>query len=93
MSLSHILKAASITSEMIDRRDTLKRLYGDRYAERTKDARVIVHGIAKRDGKSILEAALWIARRAVEDGNGGAVNVVIAVAVDLCEVEDATRRH
>ena len=83
MSLKNLLTAATVTAEMIERRDRCKELYGSDYALKIKLAQDIVKSVAAQHKLSILEAALKICKTAVEDGHGSAVNMVIAAAVDL----------
>lgn len=43
----------------------------------------------QNESKSILDVGLEVVRKAVEDGHGGAVTLVIAAVVDLIEEEAA----
>ena len=86
--MSSFFNAAFVSVEMVSRRDRLKELYGDQYANATKDARRIVQGIAERDGKTLLSAGVWVCEQAILGGNGGVVKFVIAATVDLCEEKD-----
>lgn len=83
-----MIKALRLTADMIERRDTVKRMYGDRYEEAVGKAKKIVSGIADRDGKTVMQAALFIANKSVIDGHGEAVNMIIAAAVELREEKD-----
>jgi hypothetical protein len=83
-----MVKALRITADMIERRDFVKRLYGDRYESAVGEAKKIVSGIADRDGKTVVQAALFIANKAIIDGHGEAVSMIIAAAVELCEEKD-----
>lgn len=67
--MSQFVRAAVIGMEMIDRRNALRTLHGDRYAELTRDAKAIVKAEAKLRGVSILDAALAIAKQAEDDGD------------------------
>lgn len=85
MSLESILKAATISAEMIERRDRCKQVYGNAYPSAVNVAKAIITANTKQGKLSILEAALKICVQAVKDGNGSAVNLIIAGAVELCE--------
>jgi len=99
VSLSSLMKSFVITGEMIERRDRVRSLYGDnhgkksRYDDATKPARVIIKGIAKQDGTDLVRAAMKICKLAVSEGNGGAVSLVIAALVDLCEEQDKANEN
>jgi len=85
--LSHLLRATSITADMIERRDYVRSVCKDRYAEVTSDARRIIQDVAKQQKKSLVEACIQICKDAVKNGHGTAVNVVIAATVDLYEAK------
>jgi hypothetical protein len=85
--LPHYLRAVKLTADMVERRDLLKRLHGDKYRERTERARSIIKAVAQRDGVGVVEAAMNICKKAAEDGHGEAITVVVAALVDLCEEE------
>jgi hypothetical protein len=85
MRVKHLLQAVAVTKEMLDRRNLVKLILRDKYAESTREARRIIQAIAKRDNLEILPDALFICKRAVEEGHGDAVDTVIAAAVDLIE--------
>lgn len=91
MSLDHLLKAALLSEDMLETRDSVKRQYGNEYAHKIIFAKDVVRDIAKRHGKSIMDAALHICNKAVEDGHSGAVGIVVAAAVELCEEADGKR--
>lgn len=83
--ISHLLRAATLTAEMLSRRDRVRDLLGPKYADATAAARRVIEAVAARDGIGHLQAALKICEQAARDGHGGAVNTVIAAAVDMCE--------
>jgi hypothetical protein len=87
MPLGEFAKAVQVTQEMIDRRETVRRIAGDRYAEVTDIPRQILLAKAKADGKSILATGLDVCQTALRDGHGTAVGPVIAAMVDLIEEE------
>lgn len=80
-----LFKAVKVSADMIERRDFVRRIYGDKYQGHVASAKQIVKAISERDDKPILAAALWICEKAMRDGHGESINMVIAAAVELCE--------
>lgn len=78
-------KAAKLSEDMIERRDFVKRIYGDTYVSKIEIPKTIIRSIKARTGKTTLEVGLELAKKALEDGHGEAINPIIAAAVDLCE--------
>lgn len=87
MPLSHLFKAVEITAEMVRRRDFVRTIYGDSYAEKTRLPREIILVAARLGKKTNMQAALEICEEALSSGNGSAINPVIAALVDLCEAK------
>ena len=83
--MSHLLKACSVTYQMIERRDYVKRIYGDQYAIKMRIPTSIIRGVKKDTGKSTLDAGLEVGQKAIADGNRDAVNLIIAAMVDMIE--------
>lgn len=77
--------AAMLAVELVDRRDTLRRLLGPSYSERTKTAQTLIQSIVNRTGKPILNVAQELCVMAMKDGHEEVVNTLVAAAVDLCE--------
>ena len=57
MNLPHFSKAITLTADMIERRDGIRALYGDRYEERIAPVRKIVRGYAAEKGLQLLPHA------------------------------------
>lgn len=91
--MSDLLKAATITAEMIERRDNLKLLFGSTYDDTIRDVKHIVQGVSRERGIPIVEAGLAICKQAVRDDKGGIINLVIASMVDLCEEKAKDGQH
>lgn len=85
MSLANLFKAAKLFEDMIERRDFVKRVYGDTYASKIEIPKAIIRSIKDRTGKPTLEVGLELAKKAMEDGHGEAINPIVAAVVDLCE--------
>lgn len=85
MSLNRLLNAAN---EMIERRDRMRSLHGQDYAQIIQEPRRIVKAIADRDNISVIAAALHVCKVAEADGHGSVINLVIAAAVDLIEEQE-----
>ena len=81
--MSHLLKAAKLSADMIQRRDDMRHLLGSKYAAHCAEARAIISAIAKRDGVGTTEAALSVAK--AMDKAGHDPSMVIAALVDECE--------
>jgi hypothetical protein len=88
-----LLKAIKITEEMIERRDYLRAVAGDHYADVTKNPRRIVQVIARQRKISLVKACMEICEQAFRDGHGAAIPPVIAATVDLCEEKTTGDQH
>ncbi len=75
-----LLKSAKLTLDMIQHRDDLKRLMGDKYGEQVGFARLVICKVAERDDISVTEAALQISKKMSDDGHDP--SVVIAALVE-----------
>lgn len=80
MSNPSIDQALAITVGMVEIRDGLKLLYGDRYNDNVSLARKIIRGLSASQGISLANAALDVAARM--DAAGIVPHVVIAALVD-----------
>ena len=85
MTFRQLLKAASLTEQMVERRDGIRRMLGAKYETDVAPAKRIVRAVAERDRVSVIQAALRICERAMAGGCGGAVGLVVSAAVELCE--------
>lgn len=86
----HMLKAARLTVDMIERRNGLRLLLGDNYAAHVDVAKSLVRSVSLREGKSIVAAGLALCQEAIKGGHN-AVSVLVAATVDLCEEADAAK--
>ena len=85
MNLPHFSKAITLTADMIEQRDCLRALCGDRYEKCIAPVRQIIRGYAAEKGLQLLPATLELCQRALENGSGGAFITLIAAVVDLME--------
>lgn len=78
MSLSHLIKAAGVSVDMIDRRDLVKRLYGDRYDSYVETPKVLIRAYGKKHGLGTLASALAIATDAIAKGHGSVLSPLLS---------------
>ena len=76
-------RALRLTADLIDHRDALRRLWGDRYAITVKPARLVLRGVAAERGIDIAAAALQLAKEM--DGKGADPSIILAALVDESE--------
>ncbi len=85
MSLQHLANSVRLADEMTKRREMVREIYGDRYAEAIRVSKRLVQMVAKQDGLSLIQAGLKICKQAVADGSGSAVSLIIAATLDLID--------
>lgn len=73
-------KAIKLTAALIQRRDDMRRLLGERYAKRVADARAILRGAAAERKLDLADAALQICREL--DAKGVDPSIIMAALVD-----------
>ncbi len=78
-----IKKALGITLDLIQRRDDMRQLLGDHYKEAVLPFRHVVRGIASKEGISLTDAGLSLAK--TMDATGHNASLVFAAIVDECE--------
>ena len=83
MTTESLTKALGITLDMIERRDQVRRLWGDRYEAKVAPAKAMIKKYADRHGKSLAATALDLCRP--ELYRGISVGIIVAALVDLCE--------
>ncbi len=78
-----IKKALGITLNLMQRRDDMRSLLGERYDEAVLPFRHVVRGIAAKEGISLTDAGLGLAK--TMDAAGHDTSLVFAAVVDECE--------
>jgi hypothetical protein len=74
-----------IATQMLDLRDTMKRLYGDRWDEVTADHRRIIAGAMAESGNdNPLSAVIPVAKKMSAAGENP--SLLMAVAVDMADI-------
>lgn len=81
--MSHLLKSAKLTVEMIQRRDDMRALLGENYAQNSMECRKILRAAVAAWGMPVVECALKIAKD-MSDGSNDP-SMVIAALVDELE--------
>lgn len=76
-------RALGITLDLMQRRDDMRRLLGDRYDKTVLPYRQVVRGLAAKEGISLTDAGLKIAKNM--DAAGHDPSCVFAALVDECE--------
>jgi hypothetical protein len=89
MSIQHLLKASRLSDDMIERRDLVRRLYGDRYDSFVETPKTLIRSIKQRKGGTTLSVGLELAKKAVEDGHGAAVTPIVAAVVDMVQAGES----
>lgn len=86
MTLDHLSKAVGITREMIERRDFLRRIYGDKFEQKIVQPKAILKNLSSKTGKPLVQTALHVCQRAHADGcEGITISWFIAALVELME--------
>ncbi len=78
-----IKKALGITLDLMQRRDDMRQLLGDRYEKAVLPYRQVVHGLATQESISLTDAGLRIAKDM--ESRGIDLSLVFAAVVDECE--------
>lgn len=82
---SRAQKNIQLAAKLYDARDTIKRLWGEGYAERIKVPIAELKAAAERGGTDIMTEALSAAKHFAERYEGGAALIIIAAAVEITE--------
>jgi len=79
--------ALSLTTNLLQRRNDLRRLLGERYPEQVAVARKVLCGYAAEHKLDLAKAALTIGKQM--DQAGQSPNLIFAAFVEECQVEAA----
>lgn len=81
---SGLVRSVQISEKLLETRDAVKRLMGDRWPINLNQMRPIIEGIMKRSGEdNVLRAVLPIAKEMKDNGESPALLLAVA-----CEMAD-----
>ena len=80
-----LLKAAKLSEELTRLRDTMRKLFGERYPEIIAVSRELIVRICTRTGRAPIDVCLRLCKRADAEGDHFKCPLLIAAAVDLAE--------
>ena len=81
--MTDIMEAARVAVKLESALRTMKRLYGDKWAEKSVPYRATLNGVIGTEGCSVLEAALPIAKAMSAAGESPVM--LLAVAAEMCQ--------
>ena len=86
-------KLIRITAKLYDARDAMRRMHGNNWPKKLDEISPIIRAVAKEGKTSILSAAIQIAEKASKDGQPMVSVMVLAVACELSENDQAQIRR
>ena len=87
--MADMMQAARVTVKLESALQTMKRLHGDKWAEKSAPYRAVLNGVIGTEGCSVLEAALPIAKAMSEAGETPVM--LLAVAAEMCNANTSVR--